>query len=472
MMIGRTDEQRRLLEAYNSEYSEFVVVYGRRRVGKTFLVREQFNYNFTFQHTGLARKNTREQLQSFQQSLRRQGYKRAPLPGNWIEAFDMLKDLIEWSEDKRKVVFIDEMPWIDAPRSSFMPALENFWNGFASARKDVLLIACGSATSWIVNKLLKNKQGLHNRVTCRIHLQPFTLNECEQYANDRKLALNRKQLMEGYMTLGGIPYYWSLLDKSKSLALNIDKLFFSKDGELRGEYDELYASLFNHPEKYITVIETLGKKRLGLTREEIIREGKLESNGQLTTILEDLENCGFIRKYNMIGMKNKSALYQLTDFYTLFYFRFIQNNPVNDEHFWSKSIGTGEYNNWCGLAFERVCLMHSQQIKKRLGISGIISSEYAWWVDNKEGKRGAQIDLLIDRNDGVINLCEMKYTKMPFHIDADYDATLQYKRSRFIETTHTRKAVHLTMVSAQGLQRNAYADDIQSQITADDLFTA
>ena len=471
-MIGRTDEQRRLLEAYNSEYSEFVVVYGRRRVGKTFLVREQFNYNFTFQHTGLARKNTREQLQSFQQSLRRQGYKRAPLPGNWIEAFDMLKDLIEWSEDKRKVVFIDEMPWIDAPRSSFMPALENFWNGFASARKDVLLIACGSATSWIVNKLLKNKQGLHNRVTCRIHLQPFTLNECEQYANECKLALNRKQLMEGYMTLGGIPYYWSLLDKSKSLALNIDKLFFSKDGELRGEYDELYASLFNHPEKYITVIETLGKKRLGLTREEIIREGKLESNGQLTTILEDLENCGFIRKYNMIGMKNKSALYQLTDFYTLFYFRFIQNNPVNDEHFWSKSIGTGEYNNWCGLAFERVCLMHSQQIKKRLGISGIISSEYAWWVDNKEGKRGAQIDLLIDRNDGVINLCEMKYTKMPFHIDADYYATLQYKRSRFIETTHTRKAVHLTMVSAQGLQRNAYADDIQSQITADDLFTA
>jgi len=471
-MIGRTDEQRRLLEVYNSEYSEFVVVYGRRRVGKTFLVREQFNYNFTFQHTGLARKNTREQLQSFQQSLRRQGYKRAPLPGNWIEAFDMLKDLIEWSEDKRKVVFIDEMPWIDAPRSSFMPALENFWNGFASARKDVLLIACGSATSWIVNKLLKNKQGLHNRVTCRIHLQPFTLNECEQYANERKLALNRKQLMEGYMTLGGIPYYWSLLDKSKSLALNIDKLFFSKDGELRGEYNELYASLFNHPEKYITVIETLGKKRLGLTREEIIREGKLESNGQLTTILEDLENCGFIRKYNMIGMKNKSALYQLTDFYTLFYFRFIQNNPVNDEHFWSKSIGTGEYNNWCGLAFERVCLMHSQQIKKRLGISGIISSEYAWWVDNKEGKRGAQIDLLIDRNDGVINLCEMKYTKMPFHIDADYYATLQYKRLRFIETTHTRKAVHLTMVSAQGLQRNAYADDIQSQITADDLFTA
>ena len=469
-MIGRIDEQRRLREAFESEYSEFVAVYGRRRVGKTFLVREQFHYKFTFQHTGLARKSTREQLQSFQLSLRRQGYTKAPLPGNWIEAFDMLKDLIEWSKDRRKVVFIDEMPWMDAPRSSFLPALENFWNSFASARKDVVLIACGSATSWIVRKLLKNKRGLHNRITYRIHLQPFTLNECEQYAKQRKLGMSRLQLMEGYMALGGIPYYWSLLDKSKSLAQNIDRLSFSKDGELKGEYYELYASLFNHPEKYVAVIETLGKKRSGLSREEIIKEGELESNGKLSEILEDLENCGFIRKYNMIGMKSKGALYQLIDCYTLFYFRFIQNNNSNDEHFWSKSIGTGEYNSWCGLAFERLCLLHSRQIKTKLGISGIISSEYAWWTDQKDGKRGAQIDLLIDRNDGVINLCEMKYTKVPFQIDASYEANLLNKRARFIEATQTRKAVHITMVSSQGLERNAYADEIQSEVSGGDLF--
>ena len=470
MMIGRIDEQRRLREAFESEYSEFVAVYGRRRVGKTFLVREQFHYKFTFQHTGLARKSTREQLQSFQLSLRRQGYTKAPLPGNWIEAFDMLKDLIEWSKDRRKVVFIDEMPWMEAPRSSFLPALENFWNSFASARKDVVLIACGSATSWIVRKLLKNKRGLHNRITYRIHLQPFTLNECEQYAKQRKLGMSRLQLMEGYMALGGIPYYWSLLDKSKSLAQNIDRLFFSKDGELKGEYYELYASLFNHPEKYVAVIETLGKKRSGLSREEIIKDGKLESNGKLSESLEDLENCGFIRKYNMIGMKSKGALYQLIDCYTLFYFRFIQNNNSNDEHFWSKSIGTGEYNSWCGLAFERLCLLHSRQIKTKLGISGIISSEYAWWTDQKDGKRGAQIDLLIDRNDGVINLCEMKYTKVPFQIDASYEANLLNKRARFIEATQTRKAVHITMVSSQGLERNAYADEIQSEVSGGDLF--
>lgn len=471
MLIGRIDEQRRLREATESEYSEFVAIYGRRRVGKTFLVRELFNYRFTFQHTGLARKSTREQLQSFQLSLRRQGYKKAPLPGNWLEAFDMLKDLIEWSKDKRKVVFIDEIPWMDAPRSSFLPALENFWNNFASARKDIVLIACGSATSWIVRKLLKNKRGLHNRITYRIHLQPFTLNECEQYARQRRLEMNRRQLIEGYMALGGIPYYWSLLDKLKSLALNIDALFFSKDGELKGEYDELYASLFKHPEKYMTVIETLGRKRSGLSREDIIKEGGLESNGKLSEILEDLENCGFIRKYNMIGMKSKGALYQLIDFYTLFYFRFIRNNPVNDEHFWSKSIDTGEYNNWCGQAFERVCLLHSRQIKTRLGIGGVISSEYAWWTANEDGKRGAQIDLLIDRNDGVINLCEMKYAKAPFRIDADYEANLLNKRTRFIEATHTQKAVHLTMVCSQGLEQNTYADEIQSQVTGGDLFT-
>ena len=470
MLIGRKEEQRKLREAFESEYSEFVVVYGRRRVGKTFLIREQFNYKFTFAHTGLAKKSTREQLQNFQSSLRRQGYEKAPLPANWLEAFDMLTELIERSKDKRKVVFIDEMPWMDAPRSSFLPALEHFWNSFASARKDVVLIACGSATSWIIKKLLRNKKGLHNRLTYRIHLQPFNLHECEQYARQRKLGMNRKQLLEGYMALGGVAYYWSLLDRSKSLALNIDSLFFSKDGELREEYDELYASLFNHPDRYLAIIEALGKKKTGVTRAEIVHETGLTDNGKLSDMLQDLESCGFIRRYNIIGKKSKGALFQLIDSYTLFYFKFVRDNLVNDEHFWSKSIDTPAYFNWCGLAFERVCLLHSQQIKAKLGVAGIISSEYAWWAEGNDEERGTQIDLLIDRNDGVINLCEMKYTKSPFKIDAAYDAVLQYKKTRFIETTQTQKAVHLIIVSAQGLVRNAFSDDVQSQIIGNDLF--
>ena len=469
-MIGREEEQRRLRLALESDHSEFVVVYGRRRVGKTYLIRETFAYKFTFQHVGLAKKNTRQQLHNFQISLRHQGYKRAPLPANWLEAFDMLAGLVSQSKAKKKVVFIDEMPWMDAPKSSFLSALEHFWNGFASTRKDVLLIVCGSATSWITRKLLKNKQGLHNRVTCRIHLQPFTLYECECYAQQQRLGMNRRQLMEGYMALGGIPYYWSLLDREKSLALNIDHLFFSRDGELREEYSELYASLFDHPEKYLSVIETLGKKKMGLSRAEIVQESRLPENGKLTEVLEDLESCGFIRKYNHIGMKTKGALFQLTDCYTLFYFHFIAGNPVNDEHFWSKIIDTGAYNSWCGLAFERVCLLHSRQIKAKLGVTGIISSEYAWWTTNENGKKGAQIDLLIDRSDGVINLCEMKFTKTPYKIDAADDAAMRNKQMRFKEETHSRKAIHMTLVSAQGIVRNAYSDEIQTQIVGDDLF--
>ena len=471
MMIGREEEQKRLRKAYESDHSEFVVVYGRRRVGKTFLIRETFGYKFMFQHVGLANKNTRQQLQNFQMSLRSQGYKRAPLPANWLEAFDMLAGLISQSRAKRKVVFIDEMPWMDAPKSSFLSALEHFWNGFVSARKDVLLIVCGSATSWITRKLLKNKQGLHNRVTCRIHLQPFTLYECEHYAQQQHLGMNRRQLMEGYMVFGGIPYYWSLLDREKSLALNIDRLFFSKDGELRGEYSELYASLFHHPEKYLSVIEALGKKKMGLSRAEIVQESRLPENGKLTEVLEDLESCGFIRRYNHIGMKTKGALFQLTDCYTLFYFQFIADNPVNDEHFWSKNLDTGAYNSWCGLAFERVCLLHSRQIKAKLGVTGVVSSEYAWRTANEDGKKGAQIDLLIDRSDGVINLCEMKFTKTPYKIDASDDAAMRNKQVRFIEETSTEKAIHLTLVSAQGIVRNAFSDEIQAQIAGDDLFT-
>lgn len=291
MLIGREEERQRLLKAYESDHSEFVVVYGRRRVGKTFLIRETFNYKFTFQHVGLAKKNTRQQLQNFQMSLRSQGNKRAPQPANWLEAFDMLGGLVSMSRAKKKIVFIDEMPWMDAPKSSFLSALEHFWNGFASARRDVLLIVCGSAASWMTRKLLKNKQGLHNRVTCRIHLQPFTLYECECYARQQRLGMNRRQLMEAYMAFGGIPYYWSLLDREKSLALNIDRLFFSKEGELRGEYAELYASLFQHPEKYLSVIETLGKKKMGLSRAEIVQESRLPENGKLTEVplLENLD---------------------------------------------------------------------------------------------------------------------------------------------------------------------------------------
>ena len=469
MIIGRKEEQQILHSAVQSENSEFVAVYGRRRVGKTYLIRETFGYKFTFQHTGLAKGNTKEQLFSFAISLRDAGYDDCPIPKSWLEAFSLLSTYLKNSTDEKKIVFLDELPWMDTPRSNFISAFEHFWNGWASARKDIVLIICGSATSWIINKVINDHGGLHNRVTKQIALQPFTLKECEMFAKSKGLEMSRYQLAECYMVLGGIPYYWSLLEKGLSLAQNIDKIIFAKNGKLSNEFNQLYASLFKSPEQYIDIVTALGKKKVGMTREEIIAATDKYSNGALSKVLDELEYCGFIRKYNGFDKKSKQAIYQLIDNYTLFYFKFIQQNENNDEHFWSASIDSAMHRAWSGLAFERLCMAHTQQIKVALGISGVLSNVYSWRKEADETSDGAQIDLLIDRNDQVINLCEMKYSLSEYAIDAEYEQKLRNKKSAFIDATNTRKAVHLTMVTTFGIKANAHSGIVQNEVKLDDL---
>ena len=471
MIIGRKEEQQILHSAVQSENSEFVAVYGRRRVGKTYLIRETFGYKFTFQHTGLAKGNTREQLFSFAISLRDAGYDDCPIPKSWLEAFSLLSTYLKNSTDEKKIIFLDELPWMDTPRSNFISAFEHFWNGWASARKDIVLIICGSATSWIINKVINDHGGLHNRVTKQIALQPFTLKECEMFAQSTGLEMSRYQLAECYMVFGGIPYYWSLLEKGLSLAQNIDKIIFAKNGKLSNEFDQLYASLFKSPEQYIDIVTALGKKKVGMTREEIIAATDKYSNGALSKVLDELEYCGFIRKYNGFDKKSKQAIYQLIDNYTLFYFKFIQQNENNDEHFWSASIDSAMHRAWSGLAFERLCMAHTQQIKAALGIAGVLSNVYSWRKGADEMSDGAQIDLLIDRKDQVINLCEMKYSLSEYVIDAEYEQKLRNKKSVFIDTTNTRKAVHLTMVTTFGIKANAHSGIVQNEITLEDLFS-
>ena len=470
MIIGRKEEQQILHSAVQSENSEFVAVYGRRRVGKTYLIRETFGYKFTFQHTGLAKGNTKEQLFSFAISLRDAGYDDCPIPKSWLEAFSLLSTYLKNSTDEKKIVFMDELPWMDTPRSNFISAFEHFWNGWASARKDIVLIICGSATSWIINKVINDHGGLHNRVTKQIALQPFTLKECEMFAKSKGLEMSRYQLAECYMVLGGIPYYWSLLEKGLSLAQNIDKIIFAKNGKLSNEFNQLYASLFKSPEQYIDIVTALGKKKAGMTREEIIAATDKYSNGALSKVLDELEYCGFIRKYNGFDKKSKQAIYQLIDNYTLFYFKFIQQNENNDEHFWSASIDSAMHRAWSGLAFERLCMAHTQQIKVALGISGVLSNVYSWRKEADETSDGAQIDLLIDRNDQVINLCEMKYSLSEYAIDAEYEQKLRNKKSAFIDATNTRKAVHLTMVTTFGIKTNVHSGIVQNEVKLDDLF--
>lgn len=470
-MIGREYERDLLLNKAKSELSEFLVVYGRRRVGKTFLVRETFNYNFTFQHSGLAKTGMKGQLAAFRSSLIDAGYADCPQLGNWLDAFNALKVVVSKSRKKKKVIFIDEVPWMDTPKSGFVTQLEFFWNSWASARKDILLIICGSATSWIINKVFKNKGGLHNRVTEKIPLRPFTLRECELYCISRGLKLGREQIGVLYMVLGGVAYYWSLLENGMSAAQSIDHLFFSPEAKLYGEYDELYDSLFKNPEQYKKIVMALGTKASGLTRNDLIEDFGIENNGALSSVLEELEQCGFIRVYNAFNKKKRGSIYQLTDCYTLFYFKFLKKNKSQDYSWWSHNINSQSVRTWCGLAFERLCFSHIEQIKHKLGISGISTSVCAWRSDRyKSDKDGAQIDLIIERADKVINVCEIKWSNGEYEITKAYNTVLQNKLGTFIEETGTNCPIHLTMITTNGIKRNSYQDTVQSQVSLDDLF--
>ena len=419
----------------------------------------------------MANQNTRSQLREFRLSLIKSGMKKCRIPTDWFDAFFLLSELLDSMADKKKVVFIDELPWMDAPRSNFVSALEHFWNGYASAKKDVLLIICGSATSWIINNVFRNHGGLHNRVTYRINLAPFSLSECEQYIHSQHLEMSRYDILEGYMVMGGIPFYWSLLERGKSLSQNIDSLFFSTKGKLHYEYSELYHSLFKNPELYIKVVSVLGTKKTGMTREEIICEGNITNNGVLTKVLEDLEACGFIRKYSYKGIKRGTFIFQLIDNYTLFYYKFIKGHDGEDDNFWSNSINTPLRNAWEGLAFERVCFEHVKQIKQALGIAGVSTKLFSWKVkDDPEYGAGAQIDMVIDRADNIMNLCEMKFSTGEYAIEKTDDENLRHKTARFIKSLNSFKAIHLTLITPFGIKQNMYQFSVQNVITSEDLF--
>jgi uncharacterized protein len=467
-MIGREYEIKLLNEKYHSEKSEFLAIYGRRRVGKTYLIRNFFQSKYTFQITGIANANLKQQLGNFELVFKEQHPKLSTKTQNWMDAFQQIKHCIEKSRQNKKVIFIDELPWFDTPKSNFIQALEHFWNSWASARTDVILVVCGSAASWMINKLINNKGGLHNRVTQKIKIEPFTLKECQQLISAKKMSLDQYQIIQLYMTIGGIPFYWDEIKKGLSATQNIDAICFSKNGLLRSEFANIFKSLFTKAEKHEFIVETLAKKSKGFTRNEIITATKINDGGGLTTILNELEESGFIRKYIPFNKKNRDSLYQLTDFYTFFYFKFIKDHQLTDTNFWIKTIDNPKYRSWSGYAYEQVCLHHLEQIKKGLGISGIETSTSSW--RSKTSEKGVQIDLVIDRRDQVINLCEMKFSINQFEIDKKYDEELRNKISTFRKETKTKKSIYMTLITTFGLQQNQYSGNIQNDLKMNILF--
>ena len=471
MVIGRKEETDKLKKAYNSDKSEFVAVYGRRRIGKTFLIRETFDYKFTFQYSGIFKISNQKQLEVFYRNLLEQGLDpNEKQPKDWFEAFFLLQHLIIKSKDIRKVIFLDELPWMDARNSHFIPAFEHFWNGWASARKDILLIICGSATSWIINKIFRNKGGLYNRATYKIKLQQFSLYQCEELAKYLKLPYNRNMLIEGYMVMGGVPFYWTKLDNKASLGKNIDNLFLKEDGELHDEFNYIYSSMFNTPEKYIKIVQALSGKKSGMTRDDIISKAKIDNNGHVSRMLEDLIECGFVRKYCHTGKLLKDALYQLVDCYTLFYYKFVRMAHGIDEEYWARSMQTSAYSSWCGLAFERVCLLHTRQIKTAMGIAGIKADLYSWFIKKNTEHPGVQIDLIIDRADNIINICEMKYAPEGFRLTNSELLKIKTRLNVFRLYTIRSKALQPVLITSNGTIANNNSLEIPLQVNGDQLF--
>jgi AAA+ ATPase superfamily predicted ATPase len=470
-IIGRQAEYKQFENYLESGKAELLVVYGRRRIGKTFLIKSFFKNKFSFYISGAENASKEEQLANFTNALNEYSHVPYPKIENWQDAFVQLKHFLEELKTLGRIVlFIDELPWLDNQKSGFLSAFEYFWNTYASTNDRIFLIVCGSATSWITNNILKNKGGLHNRVTRQIHLQPFTLYETEQFLKSKKMVMNRYQILECYMIFGGIPYYLEQLDKQYGLAQNVDKLLFSKDGALRDEFQKIYSSLFKKPGKHIKIIEVLSKKRKGITREEIVKQSKIADGGGLTRILEELELCGFIAINRSFVTPKSNHLYQLVDFFSLFYLNFVKGQKGFDTNYWSSLTDNAVHRTWSGYSFELLCQAHIPQIKKALSIGGVVSYIAGW--RSKTANPGAQIDLLIDRNDNIINIFEMKYSNKKFVITKTYDEILRNKRGAFIEETGTKKAIHLTMLTTYGVERNEYWGNVQSEITMNDLFLA
>lgn len=425
--------------------------------------------------SGLYDGTMEDQLLHFSTTLTKHGYYQASLaaPNSWYAAFEMLSIFIEQqTTKKKKVIFIDELPWFDTPRSKFLMAFENFWNAFCSKRTDILLIICGSAASWMIKKILKNKGGLHNRVAEKINLKSFDLSLTEKFLQQKGIKWSQYDITQIYMCIGGIPFYLDAARKGESVAQFINRVCFSDTGLLFDEYKELYASLFDNNSRHEQIVELLSTKRKGFTRNDIIDKTTLESGGTLTKTLDELIKSNFIEERTPYGGSSFNRLYRLVDNFTLFYFKFMKHGSRRIKDDWNKKANSSMYKSWSGFAFENVCFAHKDKIKATLGLSAIESHISDWSSKGNEDNLGVQIDLVIDRADRIINVCEIKFYNAEFTITKDYANKLRNKLSVFHSVKKNKsKTLFLTMITTFGVKENPYATELmQNQITLEDLF--
>lgn len=477
-IIGRKKEITELKRLRDSGRPEFIAVYGRRRVGKTFLIDEVFRDEMVFHHTGLSpfdrrRKVTmKDQLENFTFSLIRYGMDDIESPKNWLEAFFLLERFLESRNNgSRQVVFIDEVPWMDTARSGFLTALEAFWNGWGNTQHQLCLIVCGSATSWMMDNLINNKGGLYDRLTAEIKLSPFSLGECEDFFKDRGIKLSRYNIVQAYMILGGIPYYLNCFNPSLSLAQNIDALFFGANAKLSNEFERLFKSIFDDADTCMKIVRLLGHRHMGYTRKELSTQLGLNANGALSETLNALVLSDFLTMYKAPEEGRMRNRYKLSDLFCWFWLHFKEGKGIVETDYWQNHQKESEISSWRGIAFEEVCFRHIRQIKQALQIAGVSSEEYPYVDKGCADGSGMQIDLVIDRRDDVLNVCEMKYTSSPFVLTGQYAETIESRRRAF-ELKYPRKSIHMTLVTTFPVRENSHTGVFQSEVTQDALFGA
>ena len=476
-LVGREHEIKQLMNLYKSKSSQFVVVYGRRRVGKTFLIDEALSGKITFRHAGLSpvekstgKNQTQQQLKHFYNSLIMHGASKSHCPRNWLEAFLMLEIFLQSNDcGKRQVVFLDELPWMDTAKSGFMTAFEGFWNNWACHRRNLMLIVCGSATSWIQNKLIDNYGGLYNRITARpIHLKPFTLKECEEFYHSKNIRMSQYDIVQSYMIYGGIPYYMNLLETGRSLNQNVNATFFAKDAILKDEFVRLFSSVFSNPQAMIAIVRTLNQRHSGYTRAELLKKTGLKNNGDFSFMLKALIASNFVEKYVPFGLGTRNAHYRLIDTFCRFYLNFVEGKTSLPTDFW-QGDASQQIVTWRGITFEDVCQNHISQIKHALGISGLTTKESSWAYRGDDETDGTQIDLLIERPDHVMNACEIKFYSDDFVVDKSYNRVLNHRKSLLSKQLPKRYVVHQTLITTYGLKYNEYSNDFDNVVTMKDL---
>jgi hypothetical protein len=473
--IGRKSELEILQKALVSGEPEMVAVIGRRRVGKTFLVRSAYRDAIDFEITGIQNASAKAQLKNFAIQIRAFFGVEAlrGTPATWMDAFEILMRLLDRKEKTGKlVVFFDELPWLATRKSGFLHAFSFFWNSWAT-RRNIAAVICGSAAAWMIQKVVHHKGGLHNRITRRIDLRPFNLNETEDFLRSRHIFFDRYQVLLIYMAMGGIPHYLKEIEAGRSAVQNIDAVCFSSAGLLHDEFSKLYPALFEQADNHIAVIRALAQKWKGMRRADLVEAAKVPDGGGLTDVLDELTGSGFISAYYPFGKKKKEMLYRLTDEYSLFYLKFIETNRTPGKSVWPTLSQTQEFKSWSGYAFESICIKHLPQMEKALSIAGVFSESSGFVRRSTTDHPGLQIDLVLDRKDHVINLFEMKFHNEPWSVTKSEAGALRDRVALFKRLSKTNKQVFLTAVTPLGIRKNEQSIGlIDSEVTLDDLFAA